>query len=64
MSISNITDKLFIKRFCLPIDTDMEKIRKNKNNIKEQINNCICGNYYHMSCVFKGKLILDKGKCR
>jgi len=41
-------DKLFIKRFYLPYDTDISKYEKGE----DRINSCICGHYNHISCVF------------
>ncbi len=56
--METITNTLFMKRFCLPTDTDMSSFRINKNVARE----CVCGNYFHMACAFKGKLALEEGK--
>jgi hypothetical protein len=45
-----IMDTMFLKRFCLPSNTDLDDLKN--NNIK--IKNCICGNYFHVSCTFQG----------
>ena len=40
-------DTLFIKRFCLPCDVDL-------NNL--DTSNCLgVGNYNHIACILKGK---------
>ncbi len=46
-----IMDTMFLKRFCLPVDTNLDEIKN--NNLR--VNKCICGNYFHVSCVFQGK---------
>jgi cytidine deaminase len=45
----SLFEKLFIKRFCLPANTDVAKYENGDASIK----NCICGNYYHVACVVK-----------
>lgn len=42
-------NRLFIKRFCLPVNTDVSQYEKGQASIK----NCICGNYYHIACIVK-----------
>jgi hypothetical protein len=56
--MESISDMMFVKRFCLPINTDMNSFRTNRKVARE----CICGNYFHMACTFKGKLTLEEGK--
>jgi|694.fasta_scaffold137438_4 hypothetical protein len=51
MQINNIMDTMFLKRFCLPSNTDLDEF-KNNNMVASK---CICGNYFHVSCVFQGK---------
>ncbi len=47
-------EKLYIKRFCLPSNIDI-------NNVDySQLNSCLCGNFYHVSCIFKGKQYFEK----
>ena len=46
----SIIDKLFIKRFCLPSETDVS----NKKDI-DNILPCLCGDYNHVACTLKGK---------
>jgi hypothetical protein len=48
--MDNILDTMFLKRFCLPSDTDLGEF-KNSNRVASK---CICGNYFHVSCVFQG----------
>ena len=52
---NNIIDSMFTKRFCLPSGTGLESFKSGKNVARD----CLCGNYYHISCAFQGKL---KGK--
>ena len=53
----NISDKilnmLFIKRFCLPVNTDIESYETGINSINKSSE--ICGNYNHISCILQGK---------
>ncbi len=49
--MNNILDAMFLKRFCLPSNTNLDEFKSN-NMIA---NKCICGNYFHVSCVFQGK---------
>lgn len=55
--MSNILDKLFVKRFCLPVDTNIEKYE----NGELSINSCLCGHYNHAACVLQGKWRFEKG---
>lgn len=55
--MSNLLEKMFIKRFCLPIDSDIE-LYENGNM---SINSCLCGHYNHVSCVLQGKWSFEKG---
>lgn len=48
-----LLQKMFIKRYCLPVNTDIRSYESGEtNNLKKTI---VCGNYNHISCVFKGK---------
>lgn len=49
--MNNIMETMFLKRFCLPSNTDLDNFKSN-NMVA---NKCICGNYFHVSCVFQGK---------
>jgi hypothetical protein len=43
----NLLDSLFIKRFCLPCDTNLETFNPS---------DCLgVGNYNHIACVLKGQ---------
>lgn len=53
----NLLDKMFIKRFCLPIDSDIESYENGNKNI----NSCLCGHYNHAACVLQGKGKLEEG---
>jgi len=50
---STILNTMFLKRFCLPHNSEIE----NYENGKNKINNCACGNgnYNHIACIIKGK---------
>lgn len=44
--MKDIIDTMFLKRFCLPSNTD----------ISQSIpSSCLCGNYNHASCILQGK---------
>ena len=47
-------DTMFLKRFCLPHNTDLDNFNHFNNNVVNKCN-CICGNYFHSSCIFQGK---------
>lgn len=55
--MNTLLDTMFLKRFCLPSDTDIELYENGKRNISP----CICGNYNHVSCVLQGKGKFKKG---
>ena len=46
-----ILDKMFIKRFCLPSDTNVETYETGENTV----DSCLCGNYNHVACILQGK---------
>jgi hypothetical protein len=54
----NLLDKMFIKRFCLPSDADIELYENGENYVPE----CVCGHYNHVSCILQGKWNLAKGR--
>ena len=47
----HLLDKMFIKRFCLPINSDVELYENGSINV----NSCVCGHYNHVSCVLQRK---------
>jgi hypothetical protein len=51
----NLLDKMFIKRFCLPANSDIELYE----NGSIHMNSCLCGHYNHAACILQGK---GKGK--
>ena len=55
--MTNILDKMFIKRFCLPINSDISLYE----NGYKKINPCLCGHYNHVACVLQGKWVFEKG---
>ena len=54
--MSQIFDTMFLKRFCLPSDSDISLFE----NGESKISSCLCGNYNHAACILQGKL--SKGK--
>jgi hypothetical protein len=46
-----LLDSLFKKRFCLPSDANMELYETGI----EKIPKCLCGEFNHVCCVFRGK---------
>lgn len=54
--MNHILDTLFLKRFCLPSNTNISSF----NNREINISSCLCGNYHHAACMMKGKF--SKGK--
>jgi len=56
--MTNLLEKMFIKRFCLPIDSNIELYENGDKNI----NSCLCGHYNHVSCVLQGKRKLEKAR--
>lgn len=53
----HLMDKMFIKRFCLPMNSDVELYENGSINI----NPCLCGHYNHASCVLQRKGRFEKG---
>ena len=53
----SLLDKMFTKRFCLPSNSDIELYENGSENISE----CLCGHYNHVSCVLQGKGKFEKG---
>lgn len=45
-----LLDKMFIKRFCLPVNADIDCYE----NGDKYVSSCVCGDYNHVSCVFYG----------
>jgi len=45
-----LLENMFIKRFCLPSNTDLNNLSKETST---NMNNCLCGHYNHISCIFK-----------
>ena len=48
---NSLLDTMFIKRFCLPSNTNIEKYE----NFEGKITTCVCSHYNHIACVFEGK---------
>jgi hypothetical protein len=49
--METLLDNMFIKRFCLPSNIDIESYKRGKQNISQ----CICGNNNHIACILQGK---------
>jgi hypothetical protein len=47
----NLLDKMYIKRFCLPVNSNLELYEKGIDKVPD----CVCGHYNHIACVFQGK---------
>ena len=56
--MNTLLDTMFIKRFCLPSDSDISSYESGNCN---NISSCVCGNYNHVSCVLQGKGRFEKG---
>jgi hypothetical protein len=56
--MNNLLDTMFIKRFCLPHDSDISLY---ENGASHKISSCLCGNYNHVACILKGKWRFEKG---
>lgn len=54
--MNTLLDKMFIKRFCLPINVDINNYEKGVENI----HNCICGDFNHASLFYKDEGHLKK----
>lgn len=54
--MQNLCDTMFIKRFCLPVDTNIELYENGKSNIQQ----CLCDNYNHISCILQGQRDVKK----
>ena len=54
--MDSILDKMFIKRICLPVDSDIPSYENGKNNVSS----CVCGHYNHVSCILQGKGLYEK----
>jgi hypothetical protein len=53
-----LLDTMFIKRFCLPIDSDIELYE----NGSSTLNKCLCSTFNHAACVLQGKGVYEKDK--
>ena len=49
--MNTLLDTMFIKRFCLPININIEKYEKGEMNVSP----CVCSHYNHIACIFQGK---------
>ena len=47
----NLIDTMFLKRFCLPTNSNIELYEKGH----EHVSACVCGTYNHVSCILQGK---------
>ena len=49
--MNNLLDNMFVKRFCLPSNSDISDY---ESGIK-RVDSCLCNRYNHAACIFKGK---------
>ena len=56
--MNNLLDTMFIKRFCLPHNSDISSYENGDSN---KISSCLCGNYNHVACLLQGKWGFEKG---
>ena len=54
--LMDIINTLFIKRFCLPHNTDITSYESGE----QKVSSCLCGHYNHAACIMKGKIRPDK----
>lgn len=47
----HLIDVMFIKRFGLPTDIDVNTYKEGKQGVS----NCLCGEYNHAACILRGK---------
>ena len=53
----NLLDKMFIKRFCLPMNSDIDSYESGEYCVSS----CLCGHYNHISCVLPRQREFEKG---
>ena len=53
-----LVETMFLKRFCLPVDSDINLYEKGHINI----DSCLCSHYNHVSCILQGKRYLKKAR--
>lgn len=53
----SILDTLFIKRFCLPCNSNIDSYEVGDSTISP----CFCGTYNHAACLLRGKQCYEKG---
>jgi len=49
--MNRLLDTMFIKRFCLPVGSNIDSYENGEKNVSE----CLCGHYNHAACIIKGK---------
>lgn len=54
----SLLDKMFIKRFCLPSNSDITTYEKGDASVPP----CLCGNYYHIACILQKEMSIKKMK--
>ena len=55
--MNNLIDTMFIKRFCLPSNIDLNLYEDGTLNI----DSCLCGHYNHIACILQGKCNFEEG---
>tara|TARA_B110000285_G_scaffold173634_1_gene194593 strand:+ start:2042 stop:2605 length:564 start_codon:yes stop_codon:yes gene_type:complete len=56
INMNDLLETMFIKRFCLPHDIDVDAYVNSEGNITQ----CVCGHYNHICAFYKGKGNLNK----
>lgn len=56
--MEGLLDTLYIKRFCLPTNSDIESYEQGIRHIAS----CLCGQYNHISCIIPNKGMLKTTK--
>jgi hypothetical protein len=54
--MEKLLNTLFVKRYCLPKNTNTEKYETGQENVL----NCNCQRFNHVACVFREKDFKDK----
>lgn len=66
----SILDIMFVKRFCLPSNIELDNSKLSLNQPSADINMsmykdvmlpCVCDRYNHIACVLHGKCKFEKG---
>ena len=56
----SLLDMMFIKRFCLPVNSNINLYETRQNTVPS----CVCGHYNHIACILQGDERLKKIKIK